>query len=257
MELYTVTINNALVWHFTSNEQDVILDDGNGNDIVYKAIPISRKELSKELQVSNFSIDAPINIEPFNKLSPSTSVIPIQIQLVKHPEGIIMYQGNVLKTTHDYKRGKVNITLQSRFMELNGEIPRKSYSTTCSYKLGDKDCRVDLESLKITLNSGDFTLDGGDIIADALGNAPDETYYTAGFVRANTTEVMYITAFNRDEKRISLLSRFYDNSAITSLEVYPGCSKKLDICTVRFGNQVNFGGFPYIPQRNPTLQGFR
>ena len=258
MELFTITINNAIKFYYTSNETDISIDDGNGNIITYKSIPISRKELTMDLQTSNFIITAPLSEEPFMTISPANSVIPIEVTVVRYPEGILLYRGNVKATKHDYSRGKVEITLQSRFMELEGECPRKTYSTTCSYKLGDNDCRVDLENgFRVHLESGDFTLDGADIIADEFQNAPDPEFYTSGFVRANTGEVIYITKFDIASKKVTLLTRFYDNSAITSLDVYAGCNKKYETCTVRFNNGQNFGGFPYIPAKNPTLQGFR
>ena len=36
-----------------------------------------------------------------------------------------------------------------------------------------------------------------------------------------------------------------------AFDAYPGCDHTLGTCASKFGNQLNFGGFPYIPQKNP------
>jgi hypothetical protein len=35
------------------------------------------------------------------------------------------------------------------------------------------------------------------------------------------------------------------------LMLYPGCGRNRETCQGRFGNILNFGGWPWIPSRNP------
>ena len=42
-----------------------------------------------------------------------------------------------------------------------------------------------------------------------------------------------------------------DDPVIASVEIAPGCDLRRDTCAGRFGNLLNFGGFPDIPGRNP------
>ena len=35
----------------------------------------------------------------------------------------------------------------------------------------------------------------------------------------------------------------------------PGCSRKIDTCVNKFSNELNFGGYPYIPIKNPMGAG--
>jgi hypothetical protein len=32
---------------------------------------------------------------------------------------------------------------------------------------------------------------------------------------------------------------------------YPGCDRTRLTCSLKFGNIANFGGFPWVPQKNP------
>jgi len=36
-----------------------------------------------------------------------------------------------------------------------------------------------------------------------------------------------------------------------SVTLYPGCSHTIADCRDKFNNLVNFGGFPWIPSKNP------
>jgi uncharacterized phage protein (TIGR02218 family) len=39
-----------------------------------------------------------------------------------------------------------------------------------------------------------------------------------------------------------------------SVVAVPGCDKLLATCAAKFGNAVNFGGFPFVPLKNPQLK---
>ena len=36
-----------------------------------------------------------------------------------------------------------------------------------------------------------------------------------------------------------------------AIYLYPGCDRTLNTCHAKFGNSANFGGFPFIPTKNP------
>jgi hypothetical protein len=36
-----------------------------------------------------------------------------------------------------------------------------------------------------------------------------------------------------------------------TIDIAPGCDLRAETCTAKFGNLLNFGGFPAIPGRNP------
>jgi uncharacterized phage protein (TIGR02218 family) len=36
-----------------------------------------------------------------------------------------------------------------------------------------------------------------------------------------------------------------------TISLYPGCDRTLATCDTKFGNSANFGGFPFIPTKNP------
>ena len=42
-----------------------------------------------------------------------------------------------------------------------------------------------------------------------------------------------------------------DPETVAVIDMAPGCDLRRDTCAVKFGNLLNFGGFPDIPGRNP------
>lgn len=50
---------------------------------------------------------------------------------------------------------------------------------------------------------------------------------------------------------VTLSNQIPELTAGKQVEVYPGCDHTLATCRDKFGNHINFGGFPWIPGRNP------
>ena len=42
-----------------------------------------------------------------------------------------------------------------------------------------------------------------------------------------------------------------DTGTVALIDMAPGCDLRRDTCAAKFGNLLNFGGFPDIPGRNP------
>ena len=42
-----------------------------------------------------------------------------------------------------------------------------------------------------------------------------------------------------------------DPEVVAVIDMAPGCDLRRDTCAAKFGNLLNFGGFPDIPGRNP------
>ena len=51
--------------------------------------------------------------------------------------------------------------------------------------------------------------------------------------------------------RMPELEAALDATGSAPVEIAPGCDLRRDTCAAKFGNLLNFGGFPDIPGRNP------
>ena len=62
-----------------------------------------------------------------------------------------------------------------------------------------------------------------------------------------------ITSYNETGARdqIQILNAFEGLSAGEAMTAFAGCRRIRQVCNTKFSNIENFGGFPYIPIRNP------
>src|SRR3546814_2715916 len=49
----------------------------------------------------------------------------------------------------------------------------------------------------------------------------------------------------------TLITQFEDEGAGTAISLYPGCDHRRMTCKDKFNNILNYGGFDWIPTKNP------
>jgi uncharacterized phage protein (TIGR02218 family) len=253
MEVFILKVTNKVIMRYTSGPYDIDYDDGQGTQH-YKAIPITRKEFTYDLAEDKYEITAPLTEQFFLDLGVRDLVMSIGVEIIETTNGLLLYRGSLQSTKHDYKKGVITLKCSQRFAQLDGEVPKKTYAERCSYNLGDRSCGVDMSTKGVVLPT--FTVAGTYITSDKLKNVPDG-YLLNGYVVADTGEHIWITGFNKTAGAISIITRFFEESHVGALTVYPGCDKQYSTCDNTFNNSLRFGGFPHIPSKNPSTQGFR
>lgn len=120
---------------------------------------------------------------------------------------------------------------------------------TCDADLGDRRCRVDLGSLKRTVNV--VTVDGARLIVRDLAEAAG--WCSDGFGRVlsgkasgRTLPIAVHTAFN-DDAALTLRTAPLGLQNQDIVELSPGCDKRFATCHAKFSNSTNFQGFPHLP----------
>ena len=246
MELFKIKHFDAH-YYFTSYKEDITV-----GGIVYKAIPITRKEITRSLDDNGLKITAPLTIAPFNKMFVQTVSSLSEIEIIRYPENITLYKGNVLKTTLDYQKETIDIAIAQHIMLGNNEFPNRSYSASCGYNFGDEYCKVNKENYSIIVSSSDFTInnDGSVISSSAFSSV---SYLKGGYLVADSKYYSYI--IEQNGSALTLLTALPSPLSILSVTVTPSCPKSLEACSY-YNNLSHFGGFPYIPDNNLTTGGF-
>jgi hypothetical protein len=134
-------------------------------------------------------------------------------------------------------------------------VPRIAFGRTCQRVFGQ--CGVDLEAIK-TLT----TIYEADRATRTLTLAvamPSVNYWRSGnLVHPETGVRLYIeTADNTGtggRAKIRLSAWVKEFTAGDNVTVYPGCVLTTDACRVH-SNIANYGGFPYVPESNPSIRG--
>lgn len=138
---------------------------------------------------------------------------------------------------------------------------RARYQKGCRHALYSPACGVQLydyaQQVEIVAQSGfSLTVTG---LADSTGDSTDSTslafadgYYAGGIIELDDGAMRYI--LRQEGNSLTLLSQF-DTIDVDSVGViatiYPGCLHTVSDCKNKFNNLLNYGGFPYIPAKNP------
>lgn len=159
---------------------------------------------------------------------------------------------------------------------LGGKVPKLIVAKSCNWNLGDPNCKINLDSRKVSFPSSSVRYDGRPsssyyqyVVSNGQG-VPFLTplsHWNRGILtqfigsQASHRTIVGVTGFNQAQFGYSGLVRvqepFDTHPANASYMIVPGCSKLWFVedagvtpsCST-YSNQANFGGFPYMPTEN-------
>ncbi len=161
----------------------------------------------------------------------------------------------------EVRRGEIGFTAEVRsFAKAFDEERGRLYLRSCSADLGDARCGVALVAATAVVDASDGRLG---LSAAGLASYPDGHFtggrltFTSGGNAGFTTEVKR-HGIEGDGAIFQLWQ-----APPTAIEggdgfsVTPGCDKSFATCRAKFGNGVNFRGFPHMPTTDFIIGGVR
>lgn len=158
---------------------------------------------------------------------------------------VVIWQGVVMGASFNYAADAYTCELQCETLASRQErrgLPRQ-YQLTCPHALYDAHCGVSRAAFARTMtvqSIAGFTLTLADVFPAG--------YYNAGQAVKADGSRRFITTSGTSTVT---LERGFDVAIGEVLALYPGCDKSRQTCATKFGNQLNFGGFPWIPSQDP------
>lgn len=146
----------------------------------------------------------------------------------------------------------VELECENIFSSMQRPGLRAKYTITCRHALYGRGCN---------LNDYDFaevatvvSMSGRNL---TLSTSPsDATLYNGGTLETSDGLVRYIRS--QQDTAIELLSSLpsleeavNDSTGSAVVTLYPGCNHTTSDCSTVFNNIENFGGFPFMPSKNP------
>ena len=167
---------------------------------------------------------------------------------------VLMRRGNL----GDIRRGRTSFVAEVRSLThwLNQTVGR-TYQFSCDADLGDARCGVNLASPLWSATGTVATLSGSrGFTAAALGSLANGTFalgvisWTTGANAGRKAEIATfasgaITLFEAPVRPIAVGDAFLATA---------GCDKQFATCSAKFGNGVNFRGFPHMPGEEAVLR---
>lgn len=162
----------------------------------------------------------------------------------------------VQRTTN--ANGEINVSLSSDLRVLNREMPRFKVQRPCNYLLYSDSCGAIKSNFTFTVTIE--SIEGRVLTAILTGEEGKEEKFFTGATLTIDGIGKYIVlsdALDSADKT----RRFFKLDANVSVVavgrsaiVTAWCDKTIYCCQNRFGNSINFGGCPYLPNNNPLEQ---
>lgn len=139
----------------------------------------------------------------------------------------------------------------------NGEVPRLYFSRRCNHVLYGPGCGLDRDHPAFTFATTIAALDPVQREILVTGQKADVggDYFSAGHISVPILGLHFTVGWSAHDAantKLKLTTWHPELVLGQSVVVLAGCRHTVADCR-RFGNVANFGGFPHVPNRNPTV----
>jgi uncharacterized phage protein (TIGR02218 family) len=254
IDLYRVATATK-VWTFTGVDTGKISDgityNSGSGDEYYVPLPVSRGNIEQKNEVAKQDL---------------TITIPIDSALAQFL--LVTYVSEVLSLTMFTKRGgsyetswkgrlvsykpeanKMQIIFESVFSGLRRVGLRAVYQAVCRHALYGRGCNLAIESFATTSS---MTARADNVVTVTAASAQPDGYYTGGLIRDPAQGLSYIINHVGATLTLQRVSKSLLGALPMTVKIYPGCNHTRLTCKDKFNNLPNYGGFDWLPQKNPT-----
>ena len=257
LELYTFVFG-AETFRFTSYNNDIVWAG-----LSYTATQISRTatQNSQEDAINQLTVITTVDNAVAQKFVSNVPGSVGSVQVLRAnandvlEETIVIFEGFVASVKFDGElEAQILCNPSTNIFQRSG--PRYSYQGICNHILYDARCKIARSGFTFTGLVSAVT--GSTITVNGL-SAKGAGWAVGGFVQAPSgAPVDKRMILEQSGDTITLLLPFSIDVLGAQVDVLAGCAHSLAICESKFNNVINYGGFPYVPRKNPfnsTLRG--
>lgn len=237
-------------WYLTDGDTEVVYE---GNTYLPATLSRSSARYNHQLEVSMMSIQASRITDFVVDYMTANPIEILWVSIMKlfrdqDPlEASVIFIGQIKNVSFKGNAATVNCVGFENFLKM--AIPTMRYQLTCNWKIFDDNCKkvqedyktttiVTLDSTKTVLTSADFALE-------------ENGYFNGGTVRIGSDTRAIASHAGSDVTIVYKMKELKDGD---SVDVYPGCDRRIETCRDNYDNIINFMGTPFIPIDNPALR---
>lgn len=254
VELYEFDQVSVQFFRYTSNDMDVSFGGFN-----YTAVPIERSRIIQNQALSrnviNITVarDDPVVEQYVSK--PPSRVVDLTIRrfhrLDPDDEVIVYWRGRVINV--EFKGDNGILVCEPLITAMRRPSLRRLYQTICPHVLYRTACGVNEVTFRVNAVVSGFS---GLIVSAPQYALQADNYYAGGLVRITKDGLPISRSILAHTGTNIELDLVIPGLAVgDTLQSIPGCDRRLTTCINKFNNVLNFGGFPYIPDKNPMGGG--
>lgn len=141
----------------------------------------------------------------------------------------------------------IQVEIESVFTSIKRPGLRAKFEYGCRHTLYGNGCKINRETYK--LEGGIISIAGGLTVSVSGASSFPDGYFSGGMLLATNGALRFIT--NHTGEQVVLARPIPGLTGGQVATLYPGCDHLKETCKNKFNNLDNFGGFPWIPKRNP------
>lgn len=258
-ELYRF-VEGSQVWTLTSADADEVY-----NSETYISTTIGRNEIENKNQLSRANVEVSFDLD--NEMARrwmrqvTERVVGLTI-FSKNSNGAVSVSWKGRLASVKPERTAITLIFESVFTSLRRPGLRARYQRACRHVLYGRGC---------SLNKDDFAVFGKvTAVSNEVVTVPEaalyaDGYFTGGMIEGPDGALRFITKHAGQNltliRALESISEGFVNAGYgksygmyyggLGCRIFPGCPRERNTCNDRFNNLPNYGGFPFIPLRNP------
>jgi uncharacterized phage protein (TIGR02218 family) len=146
---------------------------------------------------------------------------------------------------------EIVLTFESVFTSLRRTGISKRYQRLCPLVLYGKQCGVNAATYQVNATCTARQPSTYQYEIPIAASQPNG-YYSGGILEASNGDKRFIVKHEGIYIFVNRLLGALETATLpASVKIYPGCDRSKETCKNKFNNLNNYGGFPFIPGKNP------
>jgi uncharacterized phage protein (TIGR02218 family) len=257
------------VWRFTSRASTWTSLGSAGTEITWAPAAVAHGDVvqTSEIERGTLELTWPLS-DPFaRRFLAAMGVVPVTLTIFRGHEQlpgetVAHWKGRVVGA--EVEGAQIVMQAETLFSTLRRAGVRAKYQRLCRHALYGRGCGIDIST---HWQAGTVAALGGVTLTIPEAAAQPDGWFRGGVLRFGP-ELGFITGhegalitLSRPMPALALAFQNPGNDPVTGdplplmVDLAPGCDLRASTCAGKFGNLLNFGGFPEIPGRNPLGGG--
>ena len=258
-------VEGAQIWRFTSRATAWTSAGSGGEEITWESAAVAHGDVvqTSEIERGRLELTWPLS-HPFARrfLAPMGNT-PVTLTIFRGHEQVLgetvaHWKGRVVGAEVEGQR--ILLQAESVFSTLRRAGVRAKYQRLCRHALYGRGCGLDIALHWLTGTV--ISVAANAVIIPEAAEQPDG-WYRGGVLRFGaqlgfiTGHAGQIITLSRPMPQLAAALATPEIDPETGdplpvlVDIAPGCDLRATTCAAKFGNLLNFGGFPEIPGRNP------
>lgn len=249
VDLYQLT-RGAQQWLITSAD---VAQMHNSETYEPEAVGRGGADIKPDLSKASMEIRLPLDHELVDALLTSWSEVQVGLIVTrKRPTSSrIIWKGRLTSTQPGDTHAK--LIFESIYTSLRRPGLRGRFQKSCRHPLYGRGCGISPEAVA---TDGNVSVIAGKALTIAEAATKPDGFFVGGMLRAPDGVLSYVvehygTRIVVNRVSSSIANAFSNPGPPVAVKLYPGCDHSYATCQSKFSNELNYGGFDYIPQKNP------